>query len=118
MTNQEILEKAIQKAGNNGWIGKVLYENTGHSTWEEFVEEYIDSLLEQRTYMALMTEHHFAKALWGESSRMHRYRESPKVSDAYGAAAKYFNLRQADWQYHLQQMVIAEDPIKYLGENT
>jgi len=21
------------------------------------------------------------------------------------------------WQYHLQQMVIAPDPIKYLGEN-
>lgn len=24
---------------------------------------------------------------------------------------------QRGWQYHLQQMVIADDPIKYLGEN-
>jgi hypothetical protein len=25
--------------------------------------------------------------------------------------------KEENWQHHLQQMVIADDPIKYLGEN-
>lgn len=52
---------------------------------------------------AFIYRHDFAKALWGDKP-YYRFDgdtlETPK-----------------QWQYHLQQMVISDDPIKYLGDN-
>lgn len=92
-TNQEILAKAIQKAIDGGWNGVI------------FGWEWRLGLRIYRTHSDFIFNHDFAKALWGEWSR-----EELK--------AEYHNIYELEpWQYHLQQMVIAEDPIKYLGEN-
>lgn len=49
----------------------------------------------------LIYNHDFARALWGK--------EAPN---------NYCKLTDVDmWQYHLQQMVVADDPVAYLGEN-
>ena len=50
--------------------------------------------------IAIIFTHDFAKAFWGESY----YITSDEFEDNKGIA----------WQYHLQQMVIAEEPLKYL----
>jgi len=52
----------------------------------------------------IIFSHDFAKALWGEEELQH-------VNQAFSKVVK------DGWRRHLQQMVIAEDPIKYLGEN-
>lgn len=96
MTNQEILEKAIQKAIDGGWNLSSLDPEL------KYIKEYCNFLVEQGGYMALLTRHDFAKALWGE--------EDAAVKDG-------LFINWPNWQYHLQQMVIADDPIKYLGEN-
>lgn len=57
----------------------------------------------------ILFNHNFAKALWGETKdfvELGKTFESGVVTVAIDG-----------WQYHLQQMVIAEDPIEYLGEN-
>lgn len=61
----------------------------------------------------LLTKDDFmvAKALWGEEKW---YTTGEKVPE--GRQALLHPTLEA-WQYHLQQMVIAEDPIKYLEEN-
>lgn len=96
MTHAEILEKAIQKAIDGGWkadaVGMVTIIPKG---W-----------LEHDHYKAIIFNHDFAKALWGINSE-------PISSDI----SKDSELIKSIWQYHLQQMVIADDPVKYLGDN-
>lgn len=101
MTDKEILEKAIQKAIDNGWDNSPIdsmewsdndgawrYDAIGGESWHY-----------QTDINTIIFSHDFAKALWGESTQQ-----------AYGPDFD-------GWQYHLQQMVIDDDPIKHLGEN-
>lgn len=51
----------------------------------------------------LVYNHDFAKALWGEEEHTLHFPEGE------------IHRQSPVWQYHLQQMVIAADPIQYLG---
>ena len=94
MTSQEILEKAIQKARDKGLIidyiskKEVVIYSDGNGV---IPLEY------------LIYNKDFAKAIFGEE----------KVQSIM-CATEHFIPR---WQYHLQMMVVANDPIKYLGSN-
>lgn len=98
MSNQEILEKALRKAIDGGWdrLIVVTFYNDLDGTTAEYIEPIIFN-------------HDFAKALWGEEI----IEEFPFASEG---SYKYSE-RQVAWKKHLQQMVVADDPIKYLGEN-
>lgn len=118
MTNQEILEKAIQKAiegrwnvldkfeSPDWWIERVPYSNT-YVPEEQLAlavgikNEEVRALFHPKI---LLFNHDFAKALFANEPAIRIYGDAPVVL-------------QPAWQYHLQQMVIADDPIKYLGEN-
>lgn len=86
-------------------------------------------------YQLFIYTHDFAKALWGERTITVRacgkcdYPDFAKV-ESYLASegdfcpydgSKLIERKEYDgaqpWAKHLQQMVIAEDPIQYLGEN-
>lgn len=91
MNRQEILERAISKAIEGGWK-----------------DSYIDSqdlknILDNDPFIlpikGLIFNHDFAQALWGE--------QEIEAEDTYMHA----------WAYHLRQMVVADDPIEYLGKN-
>lgn len=107
MTNQEILTKAIEKAMSRAWDmydfdkwkWKIIddpFKTEAHHyqvyAWVETADCTID-------IAHIIFDHDFAKALWGEQHH---------DDDEY---------QPYNWCYHLQQMVIAEDPIQYLGEN-
>lgn len=89
------MEKAILKAVSNGMYTTDEDDPLSfyHSldNWAEVLGTYVFS-------------HDLAKALWGDDGRVAvigvDYRSWPTV-----------------WEYHLQQMVISEDPVKYLGEH-
>lgn len=117
MTSQEILTKAIEKAYQNGWG----YWNLKDQDFDWSAKEEIDYHFDKAEradpnggdlayWSNIIFNHDFAKALWG---------------DLPGTIARHVdeNGQQRDgqvileWQFHLQQMVIADDPIKYLGEN-
>lgn len=94
MTNQQILEKAIQKAIDAGWQPPLYMQSPD---WRVKASYGHYDILFSRS---------FAKALWGEETLSPNYGDMEMLSEPDYA-----------WQHHLQQMVIAEDPIKYLGEN-
>lgn len=112
MSNQEILEKAIQKAVDNGW--QYQYDGT---------TEPLNRENALKLYKLFIFNHDFARALWGETpdpSHLEVYlvNGGGKVpSYTMVDQKKEFAKRHSGWQYHLQQMVIADDPIKYLGDN-
>lgn len=93
MSNQEILEKAIQKAIDGGWRA-----NGSEPDWNvKRVFEWLD-LYDDHMIADVIFNKEFARALWGE--------------EPYSPVKGLYR-----WQWKLQQMVIADDPIAYLGEH-
>ena len=105
MTNQQILEHAIQKAVDGGWsppsLLKALYANPS-APFYSMEGQHVEMI------RGMITSHDFAKALWGEDLVL------GFKGNSLGQTYQY---HEPAWIHHLQQMVIAEDPIKYLGEN-
>lgn len=96
MSHEEILRKAYQMALDHGLGDSQIVEKIGGG----FL------YTQDNEYYRVIFNHDFAKALWGDN-------EVIVYSDTYEDIHEYL----PNWQYHLQQMVIANDPIKYLGEN-
>ena len=92
MTNEEILKKIIDKSAKGGWqYASYWYGEFEKLNWE----------LKPYQIRGVFLSHNFAKAFWGIGSRDDK---------------DYMDLvwPQNLWEYHLQQMVLEEDPIKYL----
>lgn len=106
MTNKEILEKSIQKAIDGGWVdGRVALKET------QSIPEWA---IPTPVSIAIIFNHNFAKALWGDKEM--RIKTDMGYQSAFGGV-KLTSVKMSAWKNHLQQMVIADDPIKYLGEN-
>ncbi len=98
MTNEQTLTKAIEKAIENGY-----------NIDPGWVIDPVDNIVWPKTNTASETNsvifsHDFAKAFWGEE----------EYKPEFG---RDFSLPSTPWQYHLQIMVLEEDPIKYLEKN-
>jgi len=112
MTDSEILTKAIQGAVRNGWDPMTVGGST--KCTPEAVLHWIRDWPNER----IVYNHDFAKALWGEDE----HTASPGM-DSYGAEpcenCGYEGeiVQPYCWHHHLMRMVIAEDPIAYLGEH-
>jgi len=117
---QKILEKAIEKAIDGGWkFKKYMFDYSYPNfkkTWtgDIILATHEKGRAESVNYIEILFNHDFAKALWGE----------PKASVSIAIGGSYviptekpIQAGNFGWQYHLQQMVIADDPIKYLGAN-
>ncbi len=88
MTDREIITKAIDKAIDN------KFRYYGVFSRERYIDRFIS---EPFRIKDLIFSHSFAKAFWGEEMYEDNVKNKIKV-----------------WQYHLQQMVLKEEPIKYL----
>lgn len=99
MTNEQILKKAIEKAEKNGWIE--LF-----SRRELIIKPVLENKLPIFAIYGIIFHHSFAKAFWGEEiEELDYFRIIDNMVAGYGLPS---------WQYHLQQMVILEEPLKYL----
>ena len=120
----KILEQAIRKAIANGWempFNSNVYEiNRYMPTRPASIafgirEDWQDDgqhLEGHWSIQELIFDHGFAKALWGEGL-VCGYCGS-NTHDAYCERQEYVAL----WEYHLKEMVISDDPIQYLGEQS
>lgn len=103
MTNQQILEKAIRLAIEGGWKEQGI-------KWMFQLHELADNedfdMRNPTNFNVLIFNHDFAKALWGEGT----YRQ---VTSYMRESVD----RDFGWEYHLKNMVVAPDPIAYLGEH-
>lgn len=101
-TNQEILEKAITKAIEGGFNPEPYFKSK---------DVYVPAIVDNPLQYGLIYNHDFAKALWGEQKALENGEYPSEVIMYEGKPIWH------PWQYHLQQMVIADDPIAYLGEH-
>lgn len=122
MSNQEILEKAIQKAIDGGFEYKNISVNDNdYGDWFFQIgapAKNMDGIWYSRenNIEKLIFNHDFAKALWGEERDLKDVQYTLELGDGE-VTTPIYRLNIPLWRWHLQQMVIAEDPIKYLGDN-
>lgn len=118
MTNKDILEKAIQKAIDGGWKQDLFFlglENWDFDERELRWEQDREVGFEHISVYQIIFNQDFAKALWGEEMYHHVFIVPKELSKRF-AGTHEWDIKP-EWQYHLQQMVISPDPIKYLSEN-
>ncbi|MGW5074042.1 hypothetical protein [Rhodococcus sp. NPDC004095] len=105
MSDREVLERAIQIAIDGGWT---LYAGAGasYAVQDAFNFGRVECIIFNRD---------FAMALWGTQSEALDYIDGIYVDgDGEDSAAPVY---VRCYEKHLMQMVIADDPVKYLGEN-
>lgn len=114
MTRSETLNAAVKLAQKRGWKLPFFYSNVNIDYW----------LNHDDKYKALIFNHDFAKAIWGEDRRGSRPDVRPAASfNRMGRIIPRagFIVNQTikihGWQYHLSHMVVAEDPLAYLSDN-
>ena len=127
MNNKEILQLVIERAEKKGWnffglnkmpnfswdIDECRY-NTGKHL--PFLQMYFDLPFNvtPNSYGAIIWEvifdHDFAKAFWGEVFELEWPVKEELDNNRIGYRIKTIPI----WQYHLQQMVLEEEPLKYL----
>ena len=108
--NKEILEQAITKAIAGGW------EVDLETVLPEMAKKYSLHGLQYTGFSSLLFNHDFARALWGEELH-HETFIIPKELSRRFAGTNDLAIKPL-WQYHLQQLVISDDPIQYLADNT
>lgn len=104
LTNKEILQRAIEKAEENGWKKPaiIMHEDT-IDLWNP-----VDLEDDQVYVYGIIFSHEFAKAFWGEGDKSFG-RRMLRIGDAY------YPFYKNGWRLHLQQMVLEEEPLKYLA---
>ena len=112
MTSSQVLEKAIQKAIDGGWEHETVIP------WRDgYGVQKLKSIEHLKEYDVehIIFNHQFAKALWWKKGKAKMYYNYPinwglfKDDELQTTTALL-----EEWQYHLQQMVIADDLIEYL----
>ena len=102
MISKEILEKVIIKAEKNGYKNPLT---------EFKVNKY---------YELIIFSHDFAKAFWGEEVICTETLEPPKKvghCECILSQDAYTNCDMLEkWEYHLQQMILEKEPLKYLEQ--
>mgnify|MGYP000848796532 CR=1 FL=1 len=86
MTDKEILIKVMATAVRRGFdLGEEFFTETP-------TEFYLVPNMD--LYFSLIFDHGFARALWGEE--LHE------------------NMLESNWEYHIKEMVLSENPLYYL----
>lgn len=120
MTQAEIMEVVIQKAVDNGWRPDVLTTGSAKDRARYVVKR------PSQLYGVLFS-HDFARALWGDAPVTidNGCAHDPQLNEDTDELSEYWRSHFLnswvydipDWAFHLSKMVLADDPIEYLGEN-
>lgn len=119
MSNQEILGKAIKKAIEGGWrspwMGELVGIESDIITGEVFIIfQHRNLPVFKWSIAGMILSHDFARSVWGDE--IYAKVIWPHPDYEFDTSATSLVLTPL-WQYHLQQMVISDDPIKYLGDH-
>ncbi|MDD4027004.1 MAG: hypothetical protein PHO75_02330 [Candidatus Shapirobacteria bacterium] len=140
MNNKEILEKAIQKAIDNGFkiiIGDILVTRIDCEDLDKIYIHFFDNETNESDMFTfnlwkIIFSHDFAKSFWGEELERRWRCKTCNYSKKYFSHndseycpndGKHLidnnepkNKFDQDWARKLQEMILEENPIKYLEE--
>ena len=101
MTDKERLQKAIEKAKKNN--PRLIYNIhlLSDKGWEEIT----------KYYQIYIFNHDFAKAFWKVDANKIKWDPGNAYADHNGYV---YGENIEEWVYHLQQMVLEKEPLKYI----
>lgn len=113
---EEILRKVIEKAWNNGWIWEYDAKKVRGEHWLEVLQHTLVDALITPDLSSWIFSHDFAKAFWGSEMICTCVDTDDYISEPPDEYCTHCMVdpNLEEWQYHLQQMVLEEDPVKYL----
>lgn len=122
MTRLELLKIVIGRARSNGFELRRWYTARLGLPWIS-ADAAIALLEQQRRYYALLFSHDFAMAFWkpGEeitfkvaSRTFQRVKPDGTVETVTRKPFTRRSTRKDAWRYHLRQMALAEEPLRYI----
>lgn len=122
MTRSELLKIVIGKARANGFEFRRWYTTRLCLPWTS-AEEAIATLDQHRHYYALLFSHEFAIAFWKPGSEItfqvpaKAFQRRMPDGSIQTVERKPFTRRSARkdaWRYHLREMSLAEEPLRYI----
>ena len=98
-THRHLEDNRERVKGIGGMLGEIQFWDGGLGEWGSYCEIPVEEII---------FSHSFAKAFWGEE----------KTGVGFTTKGGYTtpNEWQLKWQFHLQAMVLKEEPIKYLEQ--
>src|SRR5215469_12255941 len=122
MTRLELLKIVIGRARANGFEFRRWYTTRLALPWTN-AEDAIASLDQHRCYYTLLFSHEFAMAFWKPGAEItfqvssHTFQRRMSDGSIQTVARKPFTRRSARkdaWRYHLREMALAEEPLRYI----
>ena len=122
MTRFELLQLLIGQARTNGFEFRRWYTTRIGLPWTDS-RHAIETLAAERRYYALLFSHEFAQSFWKAGEKMtflvptHTFqRTRPDGSIGIVTRKSYTKRsgRQDAWKYHLKELAMAEEPLRYM----
>jgi len=122
MTRLELLTIVVGRARGNGFEFRRWYTSRLGIPWIS-AEASLKLLDQQRRYYALLFSHEFANAFWkaGEeitfsvpSQSFQRPMPDGSIKTVHRQGFMRRSARRDAWKYHLREMALAEEPLRYL----
>jgi hypothetical protein len=122
MTRQQILRILIRQARANGFEFRKWFQTRIEEPWISF-DAAVDLLSAGRRYYALLFSHEFVRCFWKQGSQISfvvpsaSYTRKDKNGHIVTITRKAFTRRtlKADvWKYHLREMAVQEEPLRYI----
>ena len=122
MTRAELLRSLIRQAKSNGFEFRRWYTVHLGLPWTSFPDS-VQTLSEHRRYYALLFANEFAESFWRPGSKM----TFVVPTSTFTRVSKDGTIRVVErkghirrsviadaWRYHLKEMAIAEEPLRYI----
>jgi len=122
MTRFELLQVLVGQARSNGFPFKKWYVSKIGLPWTSS-QEALESLALERRYYALLFSHEFASNFWKAGEQMIFQVPTQTFSRVMGDGSvrvvkrKAYTRRSARedaWRYHLREMAVTEEPLRYI----
>jgi hypothetical protein len=117
MTDTEIFKTAVEKAMHHGWrYGYGVdgdYQTAGWTLYDILNEYSPTGDAWDNDYFKIIFSHEFAQAFFGQWQKP----DLPKGIQINGSFVSVGDVRingLTKWEYHLQQMALKKEPLKYL----
>jgi hypothetical protein len=122
MTRFELIQLLVAQARANGFEFRKWYVGRIGLPWET-AKQAVQALCEQRRYYALLFSHEFASNFWKPGERITfqvptqtftRKMADGTVGTVSRKGYTRRSAREDAWRYHLREMAISEEPLRYM----
>jgi len=122
MTRFELLHLLVAQARANGFEFRKWYIAKIGLPWET-TRQAVETLCAERRYYALLFSHEFASSFWKAGERITfqvptqtftRRKADGTIATVSRKAYTRRSTRDDAWRYHLRELAVAEEPLRYM----